>query len=486
MNESGEAPLISEQKPEVESGAFTINFLSTDPKGFEVESRHSLRRRDLDDKGQPLTPLPLTQEQKDLLRKNMASEVLFSLPKDFPPDKKEAVRRIFDLNSQIVMLKRQIVESGEREDPLTDDEVESLLIKLEGYLNAIDLKAEQRDSVRVLLKEQNLQDRIGLKVGVRNVQKLGVRNLERDGNVLRFDTRPVSYPIYSVASSPTDSIETLDLGAITGAAGILLTADNKFILQHRSPKNNAYGDIPGASFAGLVDGEFEREYEEDGVTVKSRTGTLKKVDTQYIKNTGFTEAFQEIGLSADDFSEFRIVGEARDHVREHDEFLLTAKSKLTAIQIAQRAADAPRSRAKTKLNEDGEFHFDENFITIDADPKTIEILLTEVKCPLPPTHAAAFIAAGYNLILEKPVKEGGGLTAATIWKDRIELKTKQNYVDIDKKVKAFYENSPDMLTDVQPGKPKRNPNGYEPFYTPTEQGLKSFRFEMERNHLLAA
>ncbi|MBP9839218.1 MAG: hypothetical protein KBC84_10980, partial [Proteobacteria bacterium] len=288
--------------------------------------------------------------------------------------------------------------------------------------------------------------------------------------------RPISYPLYAVASSPEDSPESLDLGAVTGTAAIITTSDNKLILQHRSAKNSPYGDMPGASFAGMLDGEFLRK--TDPTTGKElRTGKLRPVTDKEIKESSVTEMQQEIALNEDDISEFRIVGEARDHVREHDEFLLLARTSLTAQEVAEKALHAPRTRKK--LDDHGDFHFEENFIKIDATPEAIATLLTEVKCPLPPTHAAAFIAAGYNLLIEQQ-----GKTAADNWKNEMEIKIKNNYETMNQRVQEYYRLNPTELDNNKPGKPKRNPQAYEPYYTPQEQGLPALESELLRTGLI--
>ncbi|MBI5044602.1 MAG: hypothetical protein HZC02_01640 [Candidatus Levybacteria bacterium] len=464
MPENAEVNPVVEPKAEFDVGFFTINFLSTDPHGFEVQTRHSLPRRDRDPvTGLPATPLALNQEQRGDLRRGMGTEAFFALPGDFPHEKRPDVRRLFSLIDQTATLKEQ---AG------TTEQLQEKLMEMRML----------RKELRPLFKEYNLRDRLGLKVGTRNVQKVGIRKIERAGNKLLIDTRPISYPVYAVASSPDDTEESLDLGAVTGTAGVLITADNKMILQYRSKKNSPYGDMPGASFAGMLDARFKRIKLENGKELK--TGVLQDVDDTYIKESSAEERFQEIAIVGEDVTDFRIIGEARDHVREHDEFLLLAKTSLTAREVAKRTENAPRSSNARKLNGQGDFHFEENFLVIDATPEAIETLVTQVKCPRPPTHDAAFIAAGYNMMLERTQEEGGGLKAANEWLERMQEATRQNYEDMNKIVKEFYEQHPEKLEDNKPGKPKRNPNAYEPYYFPTEQGLPDLMNELYRTGLM--
>lgn len=438
--------------PEFDAGFFTISYFSTEPEGFHVQTRQSLPRRDLlPGKSYP-GELALSPDQRTELRKGMANEAFFTLPRDFPADKKNDLRTMFTLIDEVAMLK-------------DNDEIDST------YQEKLYQLQTLRRELRPLLQQYNLTEQLGVKVGVRNV--------ERTDNTLTLDVRPVSYPMYAVAASPEDTPETLDLGAVTGTAAILVTADNKIILQHRSVKNSPYGDMPGASFAGMVDATLQRRRDPETGKIQLRTGLIEPVTDADIKKSSATEREQEIALTDADITDFRIVGEARDHIREHDEFLLLAKTSLTAQEVAQKAKDAPRSRNPKKLDEHGDFHFEENFITIDATPQAIETLLTEVKCPLPPTHAAAFVAAGYNMLIEQE-----GIEAANIWRDKMQEKVKQNYEAMNEMVQKYYEQNPTELQNNKPGKPKRNPHGYEAYYTPQEQGLPPLGSELVRTRLV--
>lgn len=436
--------------PEFDAGFFAINYFSTSPEGFTVQTRNSLSRRDnASGKSYP-THLALSSEQQAQLRKGMAQEVQFALPRDLSQEQKDNVKSMFNLIDEAATLK-------------ANDEIDS------NYHDKLFKLQTLRRTVHPLLKEHNLTEHLGVKVGV--------RNLTKEGNTLMMDLRPISYPMYAVASSPEDKPETLDLGAVTGTAAILTTADNKIILQHRSAKNSPYGDMPGASFAGMLDGTLLRELDQKTGKITKRTGKVVPITDTDIKKSAEEEMHQEIGLQLDDVST-RIVGEARDHIREHDEFLLLAKTKLTAKEIAEKAKNAPRT-AKKK-DERGDFHFEENFITIDATPQAIETLLTEVRCPLPPTHAAAFAAAGYSMLLElKGTKE------ANMWRQSMQDKIKQNYEQMNQIVTDYYKQHPEALKQTKEGKPPRNPQGYEPFYTPQEQGLPSLESELERTGLNA-
>lgn len=120
-------------------------------------------------------------------------------------------------------------------------------------------------------------------------------------------------------------------------------------------------------------------------------------------------------------------------------------------------------------------------MAIDATPKAIETLLTQVECPVPPTHSAAFLAAGYALVLKSE-----GLTKAQDWMSMMNIKIKENTARIDQKVRDFYKIHPDLLNEIDPDRSPRNPDGYSTSRNPSEQGLPTFEEEMERTGLISS
>lgn len=301
---------------------------------------------------------------------------------------------------------------------------------------------------------------------------VGLRDIEVDGNTLKFDIKPVTFPTYKAISSPKENLFSLDVSTPTGTALALLTSEqdgsSKLIVQHRDPKKNFfYGDIPGASVAGMLVGKLDRDQENRGRLIPITTETIKD-------NIRKNEAVEEIGLDSEDFSEIKVIGLALDLVRIHNEFLLFAKSPLTAQQLEEKAKE------NSKRKKENNFDFDEKFYVIDGTPEAIETLLTKVKCPLPPTHTATFVAAGYSLMIESD-----GLEAANAWKARMEQGIRDNYEQMDRMVELFYQQKPEALNDIPEGKPPRNPNGYEPAYLPQQQGLPDIDSEFKRVGLIS-
>jgi hypothetical protein len=302
-------------------------------------------------------------------------------------------------------------------------------------------------------------------------KKVAIQNIQQEGDTLLVDVRAVPFVNYNELVGETTASEAVALGRLASLAEIVRTADNRLIIQHRSIKNASYPGIPGASVGGLLDVSFQWS--------DRKPGTPDPIDTTTIKTQASTETNEELGLAEADIKA-RIVGLTVDKLKPHDVFLLFAESSLTAQQIAEKARHANKNR---KL---GDADFEEKFVDIEASPEAIKTLLTQVRCPLAPDHSAAFVAAGYTMLVQDPQK---GLEAATAWMADLETGIKENYAQINKVVREYYREDPQRLTPPErfSGRstiPERNPEGYVPGFTPEEQGLPSFDAEMRRVGLI--
>lgn len=286
---------------------------------------------------------------------------------------------------------------------------------------------------------------------------VGVRNIHQNGNQISFDTRPVSFPVYSdLVRRETENQDLLDLGEATGTAAAILTKDGKLLVQYRSGKNNrAYKNIPGASSAGLFKGQFNHQ----------EPGTLMPITAQSITENLLKEIEEELQTDRSHVKT-KTVAVAHDQIKPHYEFLIMAELDKTSDELEE----------KGLITDEEEGHDSkERFFAIDGTPQAIEKLLVDVKCPLPTTHSAAFFLAGYNLILGN-----GGKKEADLWAERVGEAVKNNYESIDKIVRGKYSNFPEKLGDL----PKRSALGYDPQYSPEEQGLPSLIDELKRTELI--
>lgn len=417
-NPAREKLLLPPHKPEFDGGTFTIEYLSTSPNGFEVVTYKSHRRRD---QITPTTraPIPLNQDQREQLKRAMAGQMRFA-----EGDK-----------AREAQVKLSNTEGQERQVAMAD--------------------FQQRRDVYYS----------------RATGRVGLRNIRKQNNTLIVDIKPVDFPTYRLFSKTDASNELRDFSSISSTSMVLVTKDKRLIVQHRSPKNSLYGDIPGASVAGYLDGK--PYYPSRTESKAEKRGKLQPIDTAFVKDNILREANEELGLNIEDFSNLRIVGLTHENTQIHDEFLLYATTSLTAAEMRQKAHTAS---INSKLSEQ---EFDEKFVDMPADFASITTLITEVKCPIPPSHMAGFIAAGYTMIIDEKGQE-----AADIWKNEMEQKVKQNYQEINQMVAKYYQDRPEELNNIPQGKTPRNPNGYEPAYLPHEQGLPDVMSELKRVGLI--
>jgi hypothetical protein len=418
----------SNDTPEFSAGAFEISHFSDSPEGMEFETRKSIGR---------------TEDISD-----------FALNADEKAQLGAAMKREMNFNG-----------------------VASVNDARDAWRNAV---RDGADSRKVgLLKEAFEHARDDYRQKGKKIGLSAVRLSETDANTLSADIKFVPFPVYNLFASPESSEGMQQFSSATGVAMALQTSDGRLVIQHRAVEkqklhetgkvrgNASYVDIPGASVAGMVDATASRSEER-------KPGTPDKVDTQFLKNNILKEASEELGLAPGDLDALRIVGLAQDKIKIHDEVLLLADTKLTAEQLHE------TSRLSNRNKNLGDADFEEKFIDIESSPHAVETLLTEVKCPLPPTHAAALVAAGYSMVVRED-----GPEAAHAWRERMQASVRSNYEEMDTMTAQFYAQYPEMLEQVPErfwGKrvPPRNQNGYAPAYTPEEQGLPPLEDEMVR------
>jgi len=304
-------------------------------------------------------------------------------------------------------------------------------------------------------------ERKKFRVGPGFAPKVGIRNPEQSESVLSFDIQPVTYPTYLAISNNTDPEEELSISNPSATAAVLLTTEkdgsHRVLVQQRSPRNRLYAETIGASVAGLFDGQLDRE--------PANRGKLKPIDTNAIMANAIKEMREEIQLDATDITWLRIIGLARDKVKIHSEFLLLGLLRLSTDEIAQKAGK------RILAGPTDEDDFVEKFVVVSATLEAIETLVTQVKCPLPPTHTAAFIAAGYWMTLRD-----ASLAIASQWLNRLEPRVQVNYREINHRVDTYFQRNS--------GKRGEDVWGYDPAHSPIKQGLPEAISELMRVGLL--
>lgn len=264
----------------------------------------------------------------------------------------------------------------------------------------------------------------------RGLAKLGLRNITHSGDKITADHCLIPHPAYSLYSEHSNP-RLREFGANLGAALMLITSDGKLLLQHRKPENRVYGDVPGASIAGLVD---------------APKGIISSLDIlAVVKDHILSESKEEVGFAPSVTESFELTSLQIDKVALHHELTFFSKTSRTADEIAAAAL-------KNKhLNDPAAFN--EHIVFLDATVPVIEKLLTEVLTPFPMTHAGPLLMLGYRLMQETQN------AFAESWLTNVKNAMDENYLRID------------GLSDD---------HKYTPSKSATAQGLPSFKDELQR------
>ena len=294
-------------------------------------------------------------------------------------------------------------------------------------------------------------------------QKIGLRNFSFDKDesgkiVARFDyvSGGVPFQFYRLFADSTQLKEHLDLARPTATAMVVVTRDDKLILQYRSELNARYREVPGTSVAGL----WDETLDDNGNHILPSSDSAR--------NNILKEAREELQLNPEDFTDVKLTGFAQDRVAIHSEILFLGKLGLTLDQLEE--------RIKGEKTQVSGFDFSEKFFTIDATSGAVEKFLTEAKCPMPSTHAATLVA--FCVSLKRKEFKQGGYTGDTLnskvreYTNWLELAVKKNYQEMDEVVGQYW---------ISRGMDKKS---YDPTLTPWEQGLPEMYEELIRNDLV--
>jgi len=437
-------PLFKDIEPRVEAGPFTLYALSTSPAGFDIKTHSILSLRGEDGYWPKSLKDFATATELDQIKSGIQGDMYGNR---FGPgildrigfkhgEVTEFERYALDINYQ--QIEKQLRSNHGEDEPLTPEEQAQLDFAANAREHAL-----KTVSWRKGLKEMTPDQRSKYVRRMLSVKKYGFVNAHIKDNTIETDVVALPFHAYQRIKRPTSEVEAIPYINIAGTAMILKTSDGKLVVQHRSFENNPYGDIPGASVAGLFDAQ----------PGKSERGKPAKVTTKVTMDNAADEGSEEIGLSKEyirampvvsevsnqeikdaagqDFSKetggeqtklfnVKITGIAGDNVRIHDELTLYGETTYTAEELQEVAREAKNQTDKSDVD------FRESFFYIDATPEAIETLLCEIKCPLPPTHAAAFLAAGYNMVIESD-----GIDQAEQWLESTREKIKKNWELID-------------------------------------------------------
>jgi hypothetical protein len=248
--------------------------------------------------------------------------------------------------------------------------------------------------------------------------KVAIVDIEHEGNKIHLQTTNVPFFLYKGFASPETPRELLPKLAATGTAAVLITSDNYMLLQDRSSLNALYSGVPGASIAGMLDAQKQLISENSryikGVGVVPLTNQIVK------DNLLNNEMPEELGITKECVDECIITALAQDNTKPHLEFcLLVTSNRPLSYFIETSTQNAACGSSKHSIIE--------TIVAVPFSIENIEKLVGELQLPLPPTHCAAFIAAGSNHLLRSE-----GVEKADEWLSKITKKAFDNYARIDR------------------------------------------------------
>lgn len=367
----GERRFFTEHReitPEVafDGGTFSILYLAPSTNGFEIATRHTMRRRE------PGTKLG----EQDSIVAQRRNEPIQYRTRRLRPRQNESVQQLRD---------RLLARTLPNDKP--------------------ELKPDQ-----IVMHE----DCVELVPGFRAL--VGPRNVELVDDTIIMDTMPVTFPTLMALHDPNLSPERLYLANSTSTTGIFLTTEedgsHKLILQNRSDRNAFYGGVLGATAAGHMDAAIQ--------TTKSERGKTEPVTTATVLANEYRELEEELGLTRAAVKAIAVMGLVTDNVQVHSDFIMIGRLNISAEQVAVHVT----ARA-TELRPHDDLDFEGRHCVVNADITTIARLLTEMLTPIPPTQEAALVILGYTLLLDQQ-----GSQLAQTWLRQIQsaIKTKHERI----------------------------------------------------------
>jgi hypothetical protein len=325
-------------------------------------------------------------------------------------------------------------------------EKEYLHSNTEPYRNGLLTDEERKSYTNFLVSTQ--------KVGLRNMRwhsELGKATLTCD-----YVKSGVPFQMYRNFSDPSLPHKYHELATPSSTAALVITKDNKILVQNRSSLNSKYREVPGASIGGMWDKELK-----DGKVVPPSNESAKR--------NIMKEAGEEININDKHIENIITLGLSEDKVSVHNEIMFLIRLGINTEEINKIAEQITNDEITA-------FDFDEKYFAINATREAVEKLLTEVKCHIPSTHAAAFLA--FALMLRKDEMIASGTTD-----ELVNSELKKYSTDLSGKMLSNYHSIDSIVSNYWKNRGK-NANKYDPTLTLYEQGLPSLHSELLRNGLI--
>lgn len=251
---------------------------------------------------------------------------------------------------------------------------------------------------------------------------VGLRRIEFGSDGAQADAAVVPHPLYVMVNRAASAMRRTQ-GANLGAAIILETADGHLIVQYRGSKNKVYGEIPGASAAGLVNAApFAKEVQP------GKTFSLE----QFVQRHMVEEFVEELGAKKETLRNLRPSSLMIDTLALHHEMTFTGKLSLTADELIQ--------AAWKKREQCPDTEFKESFLLLPGSAENLEKLIFDFQLPLPPTHAGPYLMVLREKIGEQAFHE--------LW-ERRRTDFEAKYAKYDPNIPSSQQGLPTFLDEVR-------------------------------------
>lgn len=256
-----------------------------------------------------------------------------------------------------------------------------------------------------------------------------IEHLQVSGDTVSYDSFPADWKSWSViAPDKTLGIRPKEkrLAHLTGVSVAWITTEpdgsHKLAVQKRDVRNSTNPATYGPSASGAWDAEL---LEFNGKMI------IKDPSAQSARANVFRETTEELGLPDTLLQDPRVSlivsGIVEDKRKPHYDLTYFGVLPFSVAEIQKIHAAARSSDVGKEYGHGGT----DGLTFIDADPMSIQKILTEVNSPLPPVSVATFLLAGYMLTMQDALKQTGNqqeaLSRALAWKSETEKGIETSY-----------------------------------------------------------
>lgn len=301
-------------------------------------------------------------------------------------------------------------------------------------LNGLSLKERFTYSQPVTLSERS-QKKVAKAPPSHTSDTIRIEHLQVWGDTVLYDAFPADWRIWDVLA-PKKLLTPVErrLAHLAGVSIAWLTTEpdgsHKLAVQKRDMRNRTNPATYGPSASGAWDAEL---------TVKQGLKFPADASPANAQKNAFRETEEELGIPmsilTDPRTTFIVSGIVNDKIKPHYDITYFGTLPLSAAEVRTIHAGA-------RNNDSGKDHDHTDGLTfIDATPRNIQILLTEVHSPLPPVSVATFLLAGYMIVMQETLAKTNNqeeaLNAALAWKKVTEQGIEGNYKHMFRRSRAI-------------------------------------------------